>query len=94
MTLRFVWHERKNQTNRRNHGVSFDEAKTVFLDPFALTKYDREHSDQEDRYIELGFSTSGRLLVVMYTERGDSIRIISSRLAERDERKSYEQRRG
>ena len=92
MSLIFGWDENKSRENERRHGVSFEEAKTIFNDPFAITIYDPDHSINEDRYIELGLSTDGRFLVVCYTERGTTIRIISSRAATQRERRVYEGR--
>ena len=74
--MTFEWDEEKDRGNRQKHGVGFDEAKTVFGDPRAITIADREHSDDEDRYLELGFSAQGRVLVISYTERDSNIRII------------------
>jgi uncharacterized DUF497 family protein len=65
MQLRFEWDEAKSAANLRKHGVSFEESSTVFGDPEALTIYDEEHSDQEDRYINIGFAASGHILVVV-----------------------------
>ena len=90
MALSFEWYEEKAVANLRKHGVSFEEAQTVFNDPMALTIEDREHAHEERRYIDIGYSASGRLLVVIYTERGDAIRLISSRKATRTERTYYE----
>lgn len=92
MSLLFEWDERKSRDNQRKHGVSFQEAKTVFNDPLAITIYDPDHSIVEDRYVDLGVSAEGRILVVCYTERGTTIRIFSSRLAARRERRIYERR--
>lgn len=86
----FEWDDTKAQTNEIKHGVSFAEAMTVFGDPLALTGYDPGHSDDEDRFITMGASLAGRLLIVSHTERGDKIRIISAREATRHERKDYE----
>lgn len=91
MALTFEWDEAKEELNRNKHGVSFDEAKTVFNDPRALTVHDTEHSDEEDRYLDVGMSFRGRVLVVSYTDRGRNIRIISCRKATKFERKTYEQ---
>ncbi len=90
MALSFEWHEEKATANLRKHGVRFEEARTVFNDPMALTIEDREHAQEESRYIDIGYSASGRLLVVVYTERGGVIRLISSRKATRTERTYYE----
>jgi hypothetical protein len=91
MGLSFEWDDQKSQSNASKHGVSFEEAMTVFSDPLASTIYDPDHSDDEDRYISLGMSSEGRLLVVSYTDREDRIRIISARAANRRERKQYEE---
>ena len=91
MPLSFEWDERKAKPNLAKHGVSFEEASTVFGDPLSLTIPDPAHSQGEDRSIVLGQSHERELLVVVHTERGDSIRIISARRASRRERKSYEE---
>lgn len=93
-TLRFEWDLRKAAGNLRKHGVSFDEAQTVFADEHALLINDPEHSTQEDRFILLGVSLSTRLLVVVHCYRADDqvIRIISARKADRLERRQYEER--
>lgn len=91
MPLNFEWDENKAKSNLAKHGVSFDEASTVFGDSLSLTISDPDHSQIEDRFIIIGSSHSGKLLVVVHTERGDNIRIISARRATRRERKSYEE---
>jgi uncharacterized DUF497 family protein len=93
--LRFEWDARKAVANRRQHEVSFEEAKSVFLDEEALLIPDEEHSTEEDRFIIMGFSAQLRILVVChcYREPGDVIRIISARKASRAERNQYERRR-
>ena len=93
MGLAFASDESKAAVNRRKHGVTFEEASTVFADPLSVTIYDPVHSDEEDRYIVLGESQRRRLLVVVFTDRGDRIRIISARVASRRERKDYEKGR-
>lgn len=93
MSLTFEWDERKSKKNIRKHGVSFEEAKTVFNDPFAMTISDPEHSTQEERYIDVGMSSRGRILMVWYTELESNIRIIGSRKAPRSERQQYEEDR-
>jgi len=70
--MEFEWDEEKAQRNQLKHGVSFEEGKTIFNDPFAITIPDPAHSQQEERWIDVGFSAEGRLLVVWYTERSDS----------------------
>ena len=91
MTLNFEWDEEKAKTNLKNHRVSFDEATTVFSDPFSITISDPDHSADEQRYIDIGSSDRGRILVVVYTERGTNIRIISCRKATPTERRRYEE---
>jgi uncharacterized DUF497 family protein len=86
----FEWDEDKAASNEQKHGVPFPEAMTVFADPLSVTGYDPRHADDEDRYLTMGTSVSGRLVVVSHTDRGDLIRIISARLATRRERKDYE----
>jgi uncharacterized protein len=93
MGLAFEWDESKAKVNTRQHGVTFEEASTVFADPLLVTIYDPVHSEDEDRYIALGESQRRRLLVVVFTDRGDRIRIISARVATRRERKDYEKGR-
>ncbi len=90
MSLTFEWDEKKADDNLRKHGVSFDEAKTAFNDPFSVTIYDPDHSSDEQRYIDIGLSSKGRLIVVSYSERGERIRIISSREATKKEQREYE----
>ena len=90
--MKFEWDPDKALTNLVKHGVSFGEAKTVFGDPNEMTIFDDAHSDEEDRYLSLGTSSLGRVLVVSYTERGDHIRIISSRAANKRERSQYEKK--
>ncbi len=91
MSLEFEWHDDKARMNLKKHGVSFKEASTVFGDPLALTIPDPLHSEGEDRFITLGESHRRRLLVVVFTERRDKIRIISARVATRGERRDYEE---
>ncbi|MEG5059886.1 BrnT family toxin [Microcoleus sp. A2-C5] len=85
------WDENKAAANRSKHGVSFEEAKSVFDDRLYVDFYDPDHSDEEDRYIIIGASCRGRLLIVSYTERGDAIRLISAREVTRGEREVYEE---
>jgi hypothetical protein len=87
--VRFAWDPRKAKKNLTKHGVSFDEAKTVFGDELFLVFADPDHSTEECRFIIVGQSKQGRLLVVAYTERSDAIRIISAREATRHERIVY-----
>lgn len=89
--MTFEWDEQKAAINLTKHGVSFDEAKTVFADPLFIDFYDPDHSSEENRYIIVGASDSGRLLMVSYTEREDAARLISARELAAAERKAYEQ---
>jgi hypothetical protein len=91
MALSFEWNESKAKSNLAKHGVSFEEASTVFGDQRSLTIPDPAHSQMEERAIVLGQSHEWKLLVVVHTERGDNIRIISARPAGRRERKTYEE---
>ncbi|CUS03822.2 conserved protein of unknown function [Candidatus Promineifilum breve] len=90
MALRFEWDEAKAAFNLAKHGVDFVEAQTVFGDSQSITIFDEHHSDEEDRFIDIGLSLFGRLLVVVYTERDDHIRIISCRPALLSEQAAYE----
>lgn len=87
----FEWDAEKAETNRRKHGVSFDEAITSFSDPLAMLLPDPDHSVGEQRYLVLGTSTQGRLLVVAVAERPPRTRLISARRATRKERRQYEE---
>ena len=87
----FEWDPEKAEANVSKHGVSFGEAVTAFGDPLAMNMADPGHSDSEQRFIVLGMSERYRLLVVSYTERPPSTRIISARMATRRERKQYEE---
>ena len=89
--MTFEWDERKSKTNQKKHGVSFVEACTVFGDPLSITVADPEHSEVEQRFVDIGVSEKGKLLVVSYTERHSSIRIISARGALSVERVMYEE---
>lgn len=89
--MQFEWNESKAGQNLAKHGVSFEEAKTVFDDPLYIDFYDPDHSEDEERYLIVGESNQRRLLIVSYTERGNSIRIISAREVTRTEREAYEE---
>ncbi len=91
MGLEFEWDSNKAKRNLKEHGVSFEEATTVFRDSLSITIADPDHSESEYRFIDIGMSNRGELLVVCYTERDDSIRIMSARRATRAERKNYEE---
>lgn len=86
----FAWSRAKAALNERKHGVSFTEAITVFGDALSLTAFDPDHSEFEDRFITMGTSAAGRLLVVVHCDRDAQVRIISAREATRRERKDYE----
>ncbi len=89
----FDWDPEKARSNVRKHGVSFEEASTVFGDPLALLMRDPDHSLEEERYLLLGMSIRERLLVVAYAERPPLTRLISARRASRVERRKYEEER-
>ena len=91
MGFTFEWSDRKARINLRKHGVAFTEACTVFGDPLALTIADPDHSSEEERSVTLGYSVRGRLLVVVHTERGARIRVISARVATPRERAVHEE---
>jgi uncharacterized DUF497 family protein len=94
----FDWDPNKAVANRRKHGVGFEQAATVFSDPLAVSIYDEDHSDQEERWITLGRTDNGQLLVVVHTHQEVSpteaaIRLISARTATPHEQRDYEQGR-
>ena len=91
MPYQFEWDAEKAATNFRKHGVAFDEAVTAFGDPLSFLLQDPDHSFGEERYLVLGISSAGRLLVVAFVERPPRTRIISARLATRRERQNYEE---
>ena len=89
--MRFEWDAAKARANLRKHGVSFEEASTVFYDELAATGADPDHSVGEARFVTFGVSSDNRLLVVSHADRGDTIRIISARMATPPERRIYEE---
>ena len=89
--MNFEWHSKKAAKNLKKHKVSFKEAATVFGNPLSITYPNPDHSIDEDRFITIGESKQGRLIMVAHTERGDNIRIISAREATRQEREFYEE---
>lgn len=91
MALRFTWDPRKATANRRKHGVTFREACTAFDDPLSVTIPDPDHSVAEHRFLLVGLTRTGRLVVVAHTERGDEIQLISARPVSRREREAYEE---
>jgi hypothetical protein len=88
--MQFEWDPEKAKRNYKKHRVSFEEAVTVFYDPLSATFDDPDHSVGEQRFITVGFSSRGHLLVVSYAEKGKALRIISARLATAHERKRHE----
>jgi len=89
--MEFEWDKEKAAANLAKHGVSFEEAKTVFDDPLYIDFYDPDHSVDEHRYIIIGESQQRRMLIVSYTERDDIVRLISAREVTRSERETYEE---
>lgn len=89
--MNFEWDRQKAAFNLRKHGVSFEEAATVFADPLSVTYYDPDRSAGESRFITIGTSGSARLLIVAHTDRGENTRIISARRTTRREREQYEE---
>ncbi len=89
--IKFEWDQAKSRSNQRKHGISFEEAKSVFYDEYAIQFYDEENSEAEDRFLMVGLSQESRILLVCHCERddGQSIRIISARKATDSERKYY-----
>lgn len=90
MTIKFGWDRRKARVNKRKHGITFEEASTIFGDILSITIEDPAHSIAEQRFITIGTSVNNRLIVVVHTERNDIIRIISARKTTGNERKEYE----
>ena len=91
MKLTFEWDEVKAKENLKKHEVSFEEGKTIFNDPFLFTFPDIEHSADEERYINIGLSANGHILIVTHTERQEKVRIVSCRKATARERRFYEE---
>lgn len=89
--MEFKWDDEKAVVNLAKHGVSFEEAETVFDDPLYVDFYDPDHSSEEHRYIIIGESRRGRLLIISYTERDDVTRLISAREVTKGEREVYEE---
>lgn len=89
--LLFEWDPNKAKENLETHGISFDEASTAFHDTLSLAIYDPLHSEEEDRFVLIGSSHRNRLLVIVHTDRGDKIRLISARKASQKEREQYEE---
>ena len=89
--IEFEWDVEKSKSNHKKHGISFEEARSVFSDDFAVQFYDDKNSTEEDRFLMLGYSNKSKLLVICHCERnsGKTIRIISARKATKNERKHY-----
>ena len=94
LDIGFEWDEVKVDANLAKHGVSFDEGQTVFGDPNTITLFDNEHADAEDRFVNIGLSSNGRVLVVVHAEADERIRLISCRRATAREQRQYGGRRG
>lgn len=88
--MRFEWNSSKAQFNFSKHGISFEEATTIFGDPLSITSPDPDHSQEEARWITIGVSTNFKTIVVVHTDRLETVRIISARLATKRERECYE----
>ena len=91
MALEFIWDANKAASNLEKHGVSFEEASTAFGDPLSITVHDPNHSEDETRFVLVGLTFEGKLVIVVHVELEGSIRIISAREATRRERNDYEQ---
>lgn len=87
----FEWDPEKAQANRAKHGISFEDVTSAFADPLSLTIPDPDHSEEEERYILMGMTRHGTLVVVVHLDLGDAIRIISARKATRTEQRHYEE---
>ncbi len=89
--MKFEWDHRKAESNLKKHGISFQEAASIFGDALSITYNDPDHSKKERRFITAGTSRTGKLLMVAHTDRGDNVRIISARKMTRQERRYYEE---
>ena len=89
--MNFEWDDNKATTNLIKHGISFEEAQTVFDDPLFVDFFDPDHSENEQRYLMIGHSDAGNLLIVSYTERGRNNRLISARKVTKREKQIYEE---
>ncbi len=89
--IEFEWDPNKAKSNLQKHHVRFPEASTIFQDPLSITVYDPYHSREEERYITIGASAAGRILMVAHTDRSERVRLISARELTRAERKAYEE---
>jgi uncharacterized DUF497 family protein len=93
MQMKFVWDEIKNKSNQQKHGIWFDEAQTIWADPGANEFFDPEHSNDEERFIRIGYSVRSRILLVVFCElkEGEVVRIVSARKATSREKKDHEE---
>ncbi len=91
MLNKFEWDFQKAEINLKKHGISFEEAASVFFDDFSRIKWDPDHSIDEDRFIILGNSNKNKLLTIAFTDRNNKIRIINARKSTNNERKQYEE---
>jgi len=91
MSIKFDWDSDKAQRNFRKHGIDFNEASTIFADTLSITIPDPDHSEDEELWVTMGLSNRHRLLVVVHTEKEETIRLISARTADRLERRKYEE---
>jgi len=91
MPIVFEWDKNKDKINQQKHGVSFDEAQSVFIDELSVMKPDADHSITEKRLLIIGKSNNNRIIIASYTERGEKIRLINVRKATRKERIQYEE---
>ena len=89
--MKFEWNSDKASSNLSKHGITFEEATTIFGDPLSLTIPDPLHSEKEDRYVTIGLSVNFRTLAVVHADCGETIRIISARIATRNEKLKYEE---
>ncbi len=92
MSIIFEWNRKKAEQNKKKHGITFEEAATVFGDPLSLTMPDPQHSFGEERFVTLGVSKENGVLVVVHKDKGDIIRIISARRANKKEKLNYEEK--
>ena len=91
MPIKFDWDPTKARRNFRKHRIDFDEASTVFADTLSITIPDPDHSEDDERWVTIGLSNRDRILVVVHTEKDETIRLISARRADRPERRTYEE---
>ena len=88
--IEFEWNSKKDRANLKKHGVSFEEAKTIFNDPHVITFHDPDHSEMENRFLSAGVSEKGRFLTISHTDRDEKVRIINARRTTKKEKSAYE----